>query len=324
MKETAEERQRSLSVYRATHKDSTRLADKKRYLENKLKELYECGQDKIKYRRKWYDADGLQSILNEVKKEFIDIAADDKKNFVAVKLSALKGKSLSKEKDVVQRRRKDAACGLGPIIEKSVRKSSLICQRGCFISMSKMKDEDIKAAIKFNERRVQNNGLHSNDSSVLEGSCYELDYVDVEDDVEEMENRTKKIVKEINKYLDHDVEQTSNFTGRFVCRIAIGNIFYGIVGMKDSNDCYPVFFEDGKMHVLPSREVMLSVMRDSCVLSSRYTAVKNAVEDYMAKTGLLTNDLLVAVAFLVRRVQSPDIDDWDKMCRFVKYIEPKQ
>jgi len=31
-------------------------------------------------------------------------------------------------------------------------------------------------------------------------------------------------------------------------------------------------------------------------------------------------DLLVAISFLVRRVQSPDADDWDKMVRVIQYI----
>jgi hypothetical protein len=43
---------------------------------------------------------------------------------------------------------------------------------------------------------------------------------------------------------------------------------------------------------------------------------------YLAKR--VRPDLLVAVAFLVRRVQSPDIDDWEKMCRLVKYIRSTQ
>ena len=43
---------------------------------------------------------------------------------------------------------------------------------------------------------------------------------------------------------------------------------------------------------------------------------------YLAKR--VRPDLLVAVAFLVRRVQSPDVDDWEKMCRLVKYIRSTQ
>ena len=43
---------------------------------------------------------------------------------------------------------------------------------------------------------------------------------------------------------------------------------------------------------------------------------------YLAKR--VRPDLLVAVAFLVRRVQAPDVDDWEKMCRLVKYIRSTQ
>ena len=43
---------------------------------------------------------------------------------------------------------------------------------------------------------------------------------------------------------------------------------------------------------------------------------------YLAKR--VRPDLLVAVAFLVRRVQSPDTDDWAKMCRLVQYIRSTQ
>jgi len=43
---------------------------------------------------------------------------------------------------------------------------------------------------------------------------------------------------------------------------------------------------------------------------------------YLAKR--VRPDLLVAVAFLVRRVQSPDVDDWKKMCRLVQYIRSTQ
>jgi Reverse transcriptase (RNA-dependent DNA polymerase) len=43
---------------------------------------------------------------------------------------------------------------------------------------------------------------------------------------------------------------------------------------------------------------------------------------YLAKR--VRPDLLVAVAFLVRRVQCPDCDDWDKMQRLVRYIRGTQ
>jgi hypothetical protein len=39
---------------------------------------------------------------------------------------------------------------------------------------------------------------------------------------------------------------------------------------------------------------------------------------YLAKR--VRPDLLVAISFLVRRVQSPDADDWDKMVRVIQYI----